>query len=100
MSRLTVDPRAAKWYEKEFDLEPGYGIRIFGKGYGETNKHVGFSVGISYGKPEDPYMQTVIDGHPYFVEKEDEWFVAGLDLHIGYDEKLQEPTYIFADEEN
>lgn len=98
MGKITVDPRAAHWFEKEFDFAHGYGIRIFGKGYGETNKHVGFSVGISYAKPEHPCMQTIVDGHPYFVERDDEWFVSGLDLHIGFDEKLDEPTYIFEDE--
>lgn len=100
MSKITVDEKAARWFEDELMFEEGAGLRIYGKGYGETNKHVGFSVGIQYGEPENPCVLTEVHHYPYFIEEVDQWFIDGLDLHIGFDDILQEPIYEFSEERN
>ena len=39
--KLTVTPKAQKWFDSEIDLPETYGIR-FGKVYGKTEVHDGF----------------------------------------------------------
>ena len=45
--KLTVTPKAQKWFDSEIDLPETYGIRFFGKVYGKTEVHDGFSIGMS-----------------------------------------------------
>ncbi len=40
--KLTVTPKAQKWFDSEIDLPETYGIRFFGKVYGKTEVHDGF----------------------------------------------------------
>lgn len=93
--KLTVTPRAQEWFKQELQLEPETGIRFYGKVYGSTNVHEGFSVGMSVDTPEKPLAQTKVGGLMYYVEENDDWFFTGYDLVVDYDEKLDEPTYLF-----
>lgn len=51
---LTVTENARKWFESEVALPKDYGIRFFGKVYGKTEVHEGFSIGMSVELPEHP----------------------------------------------
>lgn len=93
--KLTVTPQAQQWFEKEIDLESGKGIRFYGKVYGKTDVHEGFSVGLSVDTPETPLVEADVDGRHYFVEESDDWFFKGYDLVVDYDEKMDEPKYLF-----
>ena len=44
---LTISPEAMQWFKKELVVDQGSGIRFFGKIYGKTQVHDGFSVGMS-----------------------------------------------------
>ncbi|EGP4958105.1 iron-sulfur cluster biosynthesis protein [Enterococcus faecium] len=92
---LTVTPKAQKWFESEIDLPETYGIRFFGKVYGKTEVHDGFSIGMSVEQPEHPVKKVEIEGTMFFIEDADEWFFKGYDLFVDYDPKLEEPTYHF-----
>lgn len=93
--KLKVTPRAQKWFEKEIDVETGMGIRFYGKVYGKTEVHDGFSVGLSVEVPDKPLVETTVDGKLYFVEETDDWFFKGYDLVVDYNEKMDEPNYLF-----
>ena len=41
--KIEINDEAAKWYEDNVDLKPGNGIRFYGKVYGKTMVHEGFS---------------------------------------------------------
>ncbi|MDN6639856.1 MAG: iron-sulfur cluster biosynthesis protein [Tetragenococcus sp.] len=95
--KLTVTPEALDWFKREFDLEPGRGIEFFGKAYGSTQVHDGFSVGMSVDQPENPIAKEEIDGMLFFAEEEDDWFFKGYDLTVDYNKELDEPKYIFTE---
>lgn len=92
---LTISPKAHEWFKKEIILNPGQGIRFFGKVYGSTPVHEGFSVGMSVDTPSRPLVQVTVDDLTYFIEEDDQWFFDGYQLVVNYDEKLDEPSYEF-----
>lgn len=92
---LTVTPKAQKWFDSEIDLPETYGILFFGKVYGKTEVHDGFSIGMSVEQPEHPVKKVEMDGTLFFIEEADEWFFKGYDLLVDYDPNLEEPTYHF-----
>ena len=95
---LTVTENARKWFESEVALPKDYGIRFFGKVYGKTEVHEGFSIGMSVELPEHPVKKEVIDGILFFIDDADEWFFKGYDLEVDYDESLDEPVYHFKEQ--
>ena len=93
---ITISSAASEWFRRELDLAPGSGVRFFGKVYGQTNVHDGFSVGMARDDSiADPITQTEQDGVVYYVEANDAWFFEGLDMAIDYDADADEPTYLF-----
>ncbi|GCF92365.1 iron-sulfur cluster biosynthesis protein [Enterococcus florum] len=92
---LTITPAAREWFAQEFELSPGQGIRFYGKVYGSTQVHDGFSVGMAVDEPEKPLARIEKDGLLFFVEESDEWFFKRYDLIVDLDEELEEPMYEF-----
>lgn len=93
---ISVTDKAVKWFEDELALESGDAIRFFGKTYGKTEVHEGFSVGMSVEQPgEDVLGKTEINGITYYTGSEDDWFFNRYDLVVDYDEKKDEPIYHF-----
>lgn len=93
--KLTITPKAQEWFKKELKLADGQGIKFYGKVYGKTQVHDGFSVGMSVDTPESPLIEENVNGMMFFVEEADEWFFKGYDLVVNFDEKLDEPEYEF-----
>ncbi|MGP6138802.1 MULTISPECIES: HesB/YadR/YfhF family protein [unclassified Jeotgalibaca] len=93
--KITIDERAQKWFEEEIGIPEGEGIRFLGKVYGSSPIHEGFSIGIAVDKPKDPLAITTINGIPYFIDKNDDWFFSGYDLEVVLDDNLNEPEYIY-----
>lgn len=86
--KLTVTPAASKWFEDEMNVGEGNtaAIRLYGKLYGKTKVHQGFSLGLA--RVLDPHQLSVVDqqdGVTYYIEKGDEWFFKGFDLTVDYD---------------
>jgi len=94
---LTITPEALEWFKREIDLEAGMGIKFFGKVYGSTQVHDGFSIGMSVDRPENPLIEKELEGILFFAEKADDWFFKGYNLTVDYDEGLDEPKYIFTE---
>lgn len=92
---LTVTPEALTWFKKELVVDEERGVRFFGKIYGKTQVHDGFSVGMSVDKPERTIVEKKIDDLVFFIDETDEWFFKGYDLEVGYDQTLDEPDYKF-----
>ncbi|MBF8807736.1 MAG: iron-sulfur cluster biosynthesis protein [Enterococcus lacertideformus] len=95
---LSVTANARKWFAEEVVIPENYGIRFFGKIYGKTEVHEGFSIGMSVEQPEQPIKKEIIDDMLFFIEEADEWFFKGYDLEVDYDSSLNEPTYHFNDQ--
>lgn len=95
---ITLSDKAISWFENDFPLHEGEAIRIFGKTYGKTNVHDGFSVGIQLDKPENHRNilgSVEINGRTYFTSHEDDWFFDKYDLEIDLDNHFKEPSYYF-----
>lgn len=93
--KLTITPKAQEWFKRELELAEGQGIKFYGKVYGKTQVHDGFSVGMSVDIPESPLIEENANGMMFFVEEADEWFFKGYDLVVDYDAELDEPKYDF-----
>ncbi|MBM7709954.1 HesB/YadR/YfhF family protein [Enterococcus lemanii] len=93
--KLTITPQVLAWFKEEINLGENQGIRFFGKVYGKTQVHEGFSVGMSVDSPENPLFSETINGILFFIEENDEWFFKGYDLTVDYNEQLKEPAFIF-----
>lgn len=93
--KLTITPKAQEWFKREIELSNGQGIKFYGKVYGKTQVHDGFSVGMSVDTPETPLIEENTNGMMFFVEEADEWFFKGYDLVVDYDTELDEPKYEF-----
>lgn len=96
--KLTITPEAQAWFKKELSVSDSLGIRFYGKVYGSTNVHEGFSVGMSVDQPEHPLYQETLDGMMFYIEEADEWFFKGYDLVVDYNAQLDEPKYHFEQE--
>lgn len=93
---ITVTDKAVEWFEKELLLDKGDAVRFFGKTYGKTEVHEGFSVGLNAEQPNSGVIgKEEINGITYFAGTEDDWFFSGYDLEIDYDEERDEPIYHF-----
>ncbi|OJG91448.1 hypothetical protein RV15_GL000725 [Enterococcus silesiacus] len=95
--KLTITPRAQQWFKDEVGVTSDSGIRFYGKIYGKTDVHEGFSIAMSVEAPDQPLVKEVIDGITYFIEETDDWFFKGYDLLVDYDEETDEPKYKFAE---
>lgn len=93
--KLTITPKAQEWFKREIELGDNQGIKFYGKVYGKTQVHDGFSVGMSVDTPETPLIEENTNGMMFFVEEADEWFFKGYDLVVDYDTELNEPKYEF-----
>ncbi|EOL49374.1 HesB/YadR/YfhF family protein [Enterococcus caccae] len=97
--KLTITPNAQQWFKNEIAVSSDSGIRFYGKIYGKTDVHEGFSIAMSVEAPDQPLVKEVIDGITYFIEETDDWFFKGYDLLVDYDEEKDEPEYKFAKNE-
>ena len=95
--KLTITPAASEWFRTELHVPAGGGVKLFGKVYGNTNVHQGFSQAFQRcDEPVDPVFDQVIDGIHYYVEAFDAWFFDGLDLSIDLDAEYDGPKFTFS----
>lgn len=92
---ITVSDKAIAWFKDEMGLQSGEGIRFFGKVYGKTNVHEGFSIGIAKEIATDPLVRVEIDDLIFSIDNTDDWFFAGYDLAVDYDVERDSPVYHF-----
>lgn len=76
--KLTIMPKAQEWFKRELELAEGQGIKFYGKVYGKTQVHEGFSVGMSVDTPESPLTEAIIGDQFFFIEEADEWFLKAM----------------------
>ncbi|MFK4567580.1 HesB/YadR/YfhF family protein [Enterococcus sp. UD-01] len=97
--KLVITPRAQQWFKEEVGVTADTGIRFYGKIYGKTAVHDGFSIAMSVEAPDQPLIKENINGITYFIEETDDWFFKGYDLQVDYDEEKDEPQYVFTKNE-
>lgn len=97
--KITVSDSASKWFQTEMGLASGNGVRFYGKVYGKTPVHDGFSLAMARDdEPGEMYASTIKDGINFFVAMPDEWFFKGLDFDIDFDpEKGENLIYTYTE---
>ncbi len=87
---ITIDDRALGWFEREFDAQKPYTIRLYPQyaGFGEKNK--GYSLAFSIEEPANPSIQQEQNGVTFFVETNDQWFFDDTDVELKLCEKSNE----------
>lgn len=98
--KITLTDEAFHWFENNFPLDEDEAIRFFGKTYGNTEVHEGFSLGLEMDNPENYGDDDILglaeeNKRQYFTTKEDNWFFSGYDLEIDLDDNYKEPDYHF-----
>lgn len=91
---LTITDKVAKWYKKELEIDSDAHIRFFPR-YGFGGHIPGFSIGINHDLPDDTLVKTEIEGITFYVETKDSWYFDDIDLHVSFNEQLQEPTFSY-----
>lgn len=92
--KITITDAASKWFHDDMGVTTGNGVRFYGKTYGKTAVHSGFSIGIMRDdEPHQPIAITEKDGVNYYVNDRDEWFFTGYDLTVDFDEANDGPKY-------
>ncbi|GHP12892.1 hypothetical protein YK48G_03170 [Lentilactobacillus fungorum] len=99
--KIIVTDAASKWFQTEMGLGNGNGVRFYGKVYGKTPVHDGFSLALTRDDdPNDVYTQTDKDGIHYFVDEDDRWFFKGYDLKVDFDPKKDPENVVYTYQEN
>lgn len=81
--KLTVTKDAALWYKNEMGLEDGDFLRFFVKYGGNNQFHPNFSLGVVKQEPENIAISQKQEGIMFYFEKQDEWFIEGIELTVG-----------------
>lgn len=92
--KLTITPKAQEWFKREIELSDGQGIKFYGKVYGKTQVHDGFSVGMSVDTIDSPLVKQLLVINCFILKKPMNGF-KGYDLVVDYDTVLDEPKYDF-----
>ena len=96
VSKISISPEASKWIREGMGVPEGGGVHFFGRVYGETNAHEGFSTGMSrHDQPVQPLVDQGVDGVHYYIEESENWFFEGLDVQVDYDKSIDGPVYYY-----
>lgn len=88
--KIEISQQALKWFKDELEVKKGDYVRFFAKIYGNSPIQPGYALGFSKDDPIDIAVRTDLDGIVFFVEETDLWYFDGHDLHIEYNEKIDE----------
>ncbi|HJA22527.1 HesB/YadR/YfhF family protein [Limosilactobacillus panis] len=98
--KLIVTDRAHQWFKDELGLTAGTGIKFYGKTYGYTEVHHGFSPAFTReDQPIEPVLAVEKDGVNYHVDELDEWFFKDLVTTVDYNPKTDGPIFHFRHED-
>lgn len=92
--KLQINERAATWYEEELEMDANSCLRFFVR-YGGAGNVPGFSLAIKQDEPHQPHASVQVNGITYYVEESDAWYFEDKDLIVNFNEKLNEPVFIY-----
>ncbi|MFA1820801.1 HesB/YadR/YfhF family protein [Virgibacillus oceani] len=89
---LQMAKEAAQWYKNELELSEGAYLRFFVR-YGFGGHIPGFSIGVQQVVPTDIFSSADLEGITFFIENKDAWYFDGYDLHVTFNDKMQEAKF-------
>ena len=93
--KIVITNEAFKWFKEEMDVEPGNYVRFYARYGGSSPFHEAFSLGMNRETPHEIGVETIVDDVHFYIEKADEWFFNGHDLHVSVNSTLDELAYDF-----
>ncbi len=97
--KLIITDRVDRWFRDEMGLVNGNGIKFYGKTYGYTEVHHGFSPAFTReDQPVEPVLEVDKDGIDYHIDELDEWFFKDLITTVDYDTRSDGPVFHFQHE--
>lgn len=98
--KMIITDAADNWFRTNSSLENGGGVKFYGKTYGSTEVHHGFSQGFTREDvPVSPILEVKKGNVNYHIDNLDEWFFKGLIMTVDYDEKSDGPIFHFKHED-
>jgi uncharacterized protein YneR len=95
MMNINMSEKAFAWYKDELQLQKGDHVRFFVRYGGCSTVQKGFSLGVHKEEPIDAGAIFEKEGITFFIEERDLWYFDGRNLHIDFDDKLNEPIFIY-----
>jgi uncharacterized protein YneR len=93
--KIEISERALKWFKDEMGAKSGDYIKFYAMIYGSSPVQDKFSLGFAKDDPIDIGVSTELDGIVFFAEESDLWFFDGHDLHVEYNEKIDEVEFTY-----
>lgn len=87
---ISIDERAASWFNKEFEIDKPFTIRMYPQyaGFGEKNK--GYSLAFSVESPTNAGYTKDINGITFYVEGNDVWFFENTETYLSVNDLSEE----------
>jgi uncharacterized protein YneR len=93
---IVISNSAIKWFKDEVGISIGDKVKFYVKIYGNSPVQEGFSLGFTVdNEPIDMAVKTETEGLTFYVEGADIWFFNENNLHVDYNEKLDELEYSY-----
>lgn len=99
--QLVITAAAHKWFQQQFNLASGDGIKLYGKTIQPHNVKHGPQQGYALESTLDEATTVITkEGINYHINFADAWFFSGLIVTVDYDQGDREPNFLFKREED
>ncbi|MCM3570119.1 HesB/YadR/YfhF family protein [Neobacillus mesonae] len=97
--KISISDRALEWFKEEVGMGENGKIKFYSQIYGSSPVQENYALAFTVdNEPVDLAVKTVAGGITFYVEGSDLWFFNGHDLHVDYNEKIDELEYIYTKE--
>ncbi|WP_181348546.1 HesB/YadR/YfhF family protein [Thalassobacillus sp. CUG 92003] len=90
---LTITDQALQWFKDELNPQQPTGVRFYVRYGGSGGLKSGFSLGIMLDEPHEPAVEVSQDEVYFFIESKDIWYFDDYDMHVVYNDTLEEPDF-------
>jgi uncharacterized protein YneR len=93
---IIISKTALQWFKEEVELKTGDKVKFYPKVYGNSPVQEGFSLGFTVDNyPIDIISSFEAEGMLFYIEERDVWFFNGHDLHVNFNEEMDEVEYSY-----
>ncbi|MGX6442389.1 HesB/YadR/YfhF family protein [Neobacillus sp. K501] len=94
---ISIDERAVAWFNKEFEINKPFTIRLYPQYAGFGEKHKGYSLAFSAELPSNAGYTTDINGITFYVEGNDVWFFENTETYLSVNDLSEEIFVTYTD---
>lgn len=95
--KISISQSAINWFKNEVGIKAGDKVKFYTQIYGNSPIQPGYSLAFTKDNtPIDKAVHTEAEGIEFYVEEVDLWFFNGHDLHVNYNEQLDELEFSYS----